>query len=256
MTAIAMLFLHLNLQAEVRIETEDNSIIASTNSKGTAGNKGCKGQGLRAVDAYVFKLLKRDTLEKVCRPNQDRKWKVVKTTTNNNGETVFYGLDKGEYRVECLIGEAKGCLIDDSTEDPLRSIIYRKESSSKVYMKKRLKENLVFQKQTVTSLVGDILVFPNPANERIKIKIESNAFSGVVNVSLLSLMGKEMISIDEFVNSKDGQLYEWEIETAEIPIGTYILQINDEAGLFYRQKVVIVHGGIDISQPTQTFKNH
>jgi hypothetical protein len=70
------------------------------------------------------------------------------------------------------------------------------------------------------------VVYPNPASEILKLKIQSSKFKGGV-VEVFDLTGKQVV--DSVFNAENDT-----IDISQLPTGTYIVHLKDNAGTNYR----------------------
>lgn len=87
------------------------------------------------------------------------------------------------------------------------------------------------------SITFQINVFPNPADERIHIKLVMNEILGKVHFSLMNLMGKCVISADR--NFTDQSLITEELDTRHISPGVYLLKVDRQD--YSKTYKIIIH---------------
>ncbi|HRF37685.1 MAG TPA: T9SS type A sorting domain-containing protein, partial [Saprospiraceae bacterium] len=83
---------------------------------------------------------------------------------------------------------------------------------------------------------GAVSVFPNPANEEVKVAFKLDAPSAEVEVSIMDLSGK-VLRTERHQNLFRDQLT---INTAQLPAGAYNVRIRTEQGVAV-QRVVVQH---------------
>ena len=90
----------------------------------------------------------------------------------------------------------------------------------------------IFHENNITN---SIEVFPNPAEKRINVTINSKEINGLFYSSLITSEGK---TVQKSTLNKYSQSYEYQLDITNLPIGVYFLIISDGkySGL---QKVVI-----------------
>jgi serine protease len=79
---------------------------------------------------------------------------------------------------------------------------------------------------TMDAMAGRLEVFPVPAREQVRVRLE-NAAQGKVELVLFDLAGRQLLS-NSF--QKNGQLLEVNLDLGVIPAGMYILEMRDESG--------------------------
>ncbi|MCI4670408.1 MAG: alpha-amylase family glycosyl hydrolase [Bacteroidia bacterium] len=89
----------------------------------------------------------------------------------------------------------------------------------------------------ITISENDLLVYPNPANEKILIEWERDLFNDA-QVNILSIEGQLIKTIDSASNQN---IISWDLKNSsgqKVPTGMYLLQIKSDKGTFVRKVMV------------------
>lgn len=73
-------------------------------------------------------------------------------------------------------------------------------------------------------LISEISIFPNPSKDRLTLKIEGQ-YLGRYDISLINSIGQK---VRQFSKTKNGSELEFEMNTFDLPSGSYFIQINSE----------------------------
>lgn len=123
----------------------------------------------------------------------------------------------------------------------LAIIVFLQNEDTKVIYQTRLLENPqnIPDPGIVTGLepsFGDqILVYPNPADQNVLVKLPV-AVPADIGVRLLDSFGREI-----FTNTFDKKKQSMEIKTADLATGIYILTVEKRDGVLTRKKIMVSH---------------
>ena len=236
-------------RAKVYVETTPSSIKAYTDEVGLRGFHGCESGQLEEVPAYVFILLSRTSGKTDCKEDgaeggetqrlQGGHWKEVSRQSSDENAIQFTGLGKGEYRVECLVGQPSGCVIAGTTDDfPTQSIVYLQEKSTWVTLGESASDERSAALTHSRLAEGELLVFPNPAAYEINIQLRHADWGAQTRIRLVDLLGRDLIERQENLTSATG-FFQWTLDVGQFPAGTYLLVVSDDQGQVYQQKVLV-----------------
>ena len=117
--------------------------------------------------------------------------------------------------------------------DSLYAVVFIQDpSSKKIYQAARTGRDGGFLVSNEAPIVGGIHVFPNPARDRVYIKISGKPTK--VQLNLMNLNGQ---LIEGKKLTTDKTIYEWSLP--QLPAGIYILEIWNQRRVFKRKKIII-----------------
>jgi len=85
------------------------------------------------------------------------------------------------------------------------------------------------------TLGGNMEIYPNPANDQLNITLVDFKNDNY-QISLINLLGQQVIS-EGFMSS--GSQMNWTFDLGNVPSGSYFLEIRNESGQNYTEKVII-----------------
>jgi len=153
----------------------------------------------------------------------NRSYEVQRSTDNVNFQTIvtFEGRD--------LELSARDFDFDDNTAAPYQLYYYRlKQTSSD------LQEQIMGMDSVILIPFEDMVVFPNPTNGQVNVKIDEN-IQGNVAVNLYSLNGSRVF-MKAIPAAELHALYS--LDFSALPSGMYILEVFSDLGR-YQRKIVL-----------------
>ncbi len=226
-------------QGAITTHYEDGDLVVWTDNPGESGYKGCDVAHLTPVVAYVFELQRRNSGgTPTCSARSRGRWRTVDTQDSDDGQTVFTNIPEGHYRVICRVGKAIGCEIAGADEGYSgRSIVYEREVSGVVDLGMESREE-------VDLGVGDLgedglVVFPNPAEDAFTIVLSKGRLESRVQIIVVNLLGQEMVVMERNLDANQVN-YQWQVDAAHFPSGTYWIKVSDQTGKSLSKNIVIL----------------
>ncbi|MGB0840446.1 MAG: T9SS type A sorting domain-containing protein [Chitinophagales bacterium] len=272
LTLVTSLFIQANNNTQqLHVETGENWLKVNALLHGMEGYQGCGESIGELMPAYKFEIYHKKTFisttngshneETPCTSFARGKWTPFNQQISKTGEIVLSDIPHGQYKVVAYIGEAIGCELTVSTgEYPTQSIVYRKLSSTPVYVGVRppgyeeivaLKaaravqriDNQV-QKEELTSIsdAAQLAIFPNPSNGNGVLTLElapTVLTSKNIQVSIFNLQGKQIHQQDLAVSADKSIRHAWQITLSQYLPGTYLIRLTDYNDLHLEQRLVI-----------------